>query len=219
MSVKISDKNSLEKILIKYARLGIESAQSAINEDTQEELRRQYDLSARLAATAGKSDPSPKNEAEDEEASDDQKEEEPKTNNRIEIPETIKFGNVRNVLNTIRAGRSLKDEEIKSELKKYFDDLDEGEQVALYSYLAAIADIITMGIDNEYVREPSDSPYNVEMEKSGKVKASKEKGEAPKKVKLKPAKKSAEDTAPPIQVGKEQTTEGILRRLRALTNS
>jgi len=84
--------------------------------------------------------------------------------------ETLKSGNVTlddviDKMNTIRAGKSFKDEEIKSALQKYLDDLDDAEKTALFAFLKGIAQVVGGEVEGTKAIEPSDNPANVKMEK------------------------------------------------------
>lgn len=46
-------------------------------------------------------------------------------------------------LNSIRSGRSFKDENILSQMSQYFNDLNDNEKLALYAFLKGISQIVT----------------------------------------------------------------------------
>lgn len=69
-------------------------------------------------------------------------------------------------LNTIRAGKSLKDTLVKQELARYFDGLDASEQEALHAYLKGLAQIVSGQVDAGQAEEPSN--HGVETKVSGK---------------------------------------------------
>jgi len=105
-------------------------------------------------------------------------------------------------LNSIRSGKSFKDENIFSALQKYFEDLDEAEKTALLAFLKGIAQIVTGEIQAPEATQPSDTPADVEMKKTS----------GPKKVSIKPSvikapsieksekKPSGEDTSGPVPI-------------------
>lgn len=108
-------------------------------------------------------------------------------------------------LNTIRAGKSFKDEKIKSAMESYVNDLDDAEKTALFAFLKGIAQIVGGEVEGKEALEPSDKPASVKMEK----KPSSQKvtikpnvikkpsaGEKPKER----ASKSPEDTTPPAPI-------------------
>ena len=108
-------------------------------------------------------------------------------------------------LNTIRAGKSFKDQNIKTAMESYVSDLDDAEKTALFAFLKGIAQIVGGEVEGKEALEPSDKPANVKMEK----KPSSQKvtikpnvikkpsaGEKPKER----ASKSPEDTTPPAPI-------------------
>lgn len=68
-------------------------------------------------------------------------------------------------LNTIRSGKSFKDETIKGNMTQYVDSLAKAEKVALLAFLKGIAQIVTGEIPAKTAVEPSDNPADVEMKK------------------------------------------------------
>ena len=117
------------------------------------------------------------------------------------IPTQLNIKDIERQLNNLRAGKSLKDQEISGELETYFAELGQGEQQALFTYLASLAAIMTGGtsgaaaprpqnLDVDIDIEPqnsSDSPARVQKEKERKTKGKRE--------------KIAVDRAAPIVVG------------------
>lgn len=104
-------------------------------------------------------------------------------------------------LNSIRSGKSFKDEIIFSSLKKYFEGLGSEEKVALLAFLKGISQIVTGEIGGAEAIEPSDKPADIEMKKTS----------GPQKVSLKPniikapdikkdKKPSSEDTSGPVPI-------------------
>jgi len=133
--------------------------------------------------------------------------------------ESVTFTMIRDKLNTIRSGRSLRDRDIKDELKSYVMKLDGEERGALHAFLDGIGQILTAGIDSEDAQEPSDDPYDIEMKKRDGEDAEAEPTKSTKSVK-KPVdrkkQRGLEDTTAPIQVGKTAKTESIRRKIREL---
>ena len=155
----------------------------------------------------------------DDEAEDVEPEPEPEQEPAAEPEENITFTMIRDKLNTIRSGRSLRDRDIKDELKSYVMKLDGEERGALHAFLNGIGQILTAGIESDDAEEPSDDPYDIEMEKRDG-----EDDEATPTKSTKPVKKPVdrkkqrglEDTTAPIQVGKTAKTESFRRRIREL---
>jgi hypothetical protein len=122
--------------------------------------------------------------------------------------ETLKSGDVTaeeviEKLNTIRAGKSFKDDVIKSAMESYVNDLDDAEKTALFAFLKGIAQIVGGEVEGTKAIEPSDKPASVKMEKKPTV----------QKISIKPnvikkplgsskekASKAPEDTTPPAPI-------------------
>lgn len=107
-------------------------------------------------------------------------------------------------LNTIRAGKSFKDEEIHKSMEAYFNDLDEAEKTALFAFLKGIAQVVGGEVEGTKALEPSDKPANVKMEKKPEVEKVSVKPNIIKKPTepevAKETGKSVEDTTPPLPI-------------------
>jgi hypothetical protein len=103
-------------------------------------------------------------------------------------------------LNTIRSGKSFKDEEIMKAMESYVNDLNDAEKTALFAFLKGIAQIVTGEVEGTKATEPSDKPADVKMEK----KPSSQKVSIKPNVIKKPAspkkKETVEDTTPPAPI-------------------
>ena len=118
-------------------------------------------------------------EAEESASADGLKE--PVKPKKSELPE-ITITRVVDKLNSLRAGKSLKDKELKKELNDYFTKLNGNERVALYAFLTGLDKI--MGAEPEEsvgakTPSPRQEPFSIDMKKdSPKVSSKKEpKGE------------------------------------------
>lgn len=160
-----------------------------------------------------------KEEPAEEKPEPDKKEEERPKPEKPAAPDKITFTMIKDKVNTIRSGRSLRDDEIRGELKDYFNELTGDEQEALFAFLDGISQVLTAGIEGEEATDPSKSPHNLKVSSTD----GEEEGEAKEKSKKPPVKKAQpsgkkdiEDTSPPIDVGKKQRTEAIRRHIRDL---
>lgn len=219
--VKINTKSDLSRFLkllaeesVRKAEEDLGSSEEAFQDTLASDLRKL------------RHNPSKKKPVKEEEAEEEAKQEEPAK----EVPpkekepeaeaedsgegEKITYTMIKDRLNTIRSGRSLRNKEIREELKDYFKNLDPSEQIALHAFLDGIAQVLTAGVDGSEAEDPSDPPHNVKMTSS----PSKEKPDEKPKKKPLGQKPGAEDTAPPIDVGKKQQTEAIRRKIRELMN-
>lgn len=90
-----------------------------------------------------------------------------------EIPDTIDFDGVKKQINNLRAGGSLKDENVSGQLEDYFDKLGKADTRALYVYLSSIASILTGGTQGVDAPRPEDADVDLTMIKKKKASAGK----------------------------------------------
>lgn len=114
----------------------------------------------------------------------------------VKSPPKVKASKLIELLNLIRSGQSLNDESTRKSFQIYFDALSGSERIALFSFLEAIADVVS-GVNDEIdaKNEPQPDDYGVQ------TKIVKDK--KPKRSKIEKARKSdkeKEDNAP-IVVG------------------
>lgn len=102
-------------------------------------------------------------------------------------------------LNSIRSGKSFKDDHVKGSMEQYIESLSKAEKTALFAFLKGIAQIVTGEIPAQQAAEPTKKPADVQMQKGTKtqtksIKPNVIKGQAPK------AKGGggAEDTSAPV---------------------
>lgn len=169
-------------------------------------------------------------EEEDEDESDDQiidppESEEapkPKVQKDFKLPEEITFDIIVRALNTIRAGKSTKDKEIKTEFLSYFNRLDGAEKKALYTFLESLGEILTSRASGDSVQDPEDPPVNIDItDKSEEEdKAEKEKAKLTSRKRTRSSSPTGaakgEDTSPPIRVGGQQDLSEMRDRVRKL---
>tara|TARA_B100001057_G_C22661205_1_gene876025 strand:+ start:190 stop:1026 length:837 start_codon:yes stop_codon:yes gene_type:complete len=101
------------------------------------------------------------------------------------VPKNIKFQDIVDQLNSVRSGASLKDNEVKKGLLKYYDNLESDEKRDLFSMLSGFATIMNKAGDPENALNPKDA----------------EKKEKPKKEKLAKLSNKQGSDASPIVVG------------------
>lgn len=118
--------------------------------------------------------------------------------------EKLKKGNITaddivDRLNSIRGGKSFKDEAIAARLNEYVDSLSKAEKVALLAFLKALSQIVTGEVPADQTIDPEDAPANVKMEKGTEEKKSVKPNviKAPEKKK---EAKPAEDTSAPVPI-------------------
>lgn len=107
-------------------------------------------------------------------------------------------------VNSIRAGKSLKDKNTMGSLKAYFEKLNGPERIALFAFLAGLEKVL--GDGSKDVKTPHSKPFNIEMDHESKD----EKEVKPKGTKDTAVNKSAET---PIVVGERADTRSIKAKL------
>lgn len=104
-------------------------------------------------------------------------------------------------LNSIRSGKSFKDEAVKGAFEKYFENLDMEEKVALLAFLKGISQILTGEVEPASAVDPSNKPAKIEMEKTGGPSKRTLKPLVIKAPEIKKEKaKSTEDTSGPVPI-------------------
>ena len=144
------------------------------------------------------------------------------TAKEFELPEEITFDIIVRALNTIRAGKSTKDKEIKTEFLSYFNRLDGAEKKALYTFLESLGEILTLRASGDSVQDPEDPPVNIDITDKGDPEEEESKGKAKLSAKKRARSSSptgaskGEDTSPPIRVGGQQDLAEMRERVREL---
>lgn len=140
------------------------------------------------------------------------------------------YEDIKDAINILRAGRSLKDEEISQELNDYYNLLDNDERGVLLLFLRELSKILTGAIDGDEAQDPSNPSTYFKIEKidgggDKDVKDDQQEKEptATRKVVTKlpqpdiqPAAAKpggVEDTSPPIKVNEAQDFS-TLRKIR-----
>jgi hypothetical protein len=92
-----------------------------------------------------------------------------------ESPPKVKAEDIVGLFNTMRSGKSLKDEKVRKDFQLYFNSLSGQERIALFSFSQAMADIIA-GVNNkqDIKDQPQPDTYGVELS-TKKVKMKKKK--------------------------------------------
>jgi hypothetical protein len=74
--------------------------------------------------------------------------------------------NIIDQLNTLRAGRSLKDADVKTQVERYYAGLEDSEKEALHAYLKGIAQILSGQVDAGVAEDPKN--HGVTTQSTGK---------------------------------------------------
>jgi hypothetical protein len=143
------------------------------------------------------------------------------------------FESVMTAINTLRAGRSLKDKEIKTELNDYYDRLNDNERSILLLFLKELSKILTGAIDGEDAQDPGDPKTYFDITKRDQEEArdkAKNKNtdaeqaedsaaQSSQQVKQSAPSQGEEDTSPPIKVNESQDYSQIRLKIRKLMRS
>jgi len=135
------------------------------------------------------------------------------------------YESIRDAINTLRAGRSLKDKDISTELRGYYDRLDENERAVLLLFLNELAKILTGALDGSEAQDPSDPKTYFDITKREKEESQSDteqeksqSGKAEKKVSSSTPTSDEEDTSPPIKVNESQDFSRIREKINKLIN-
>ena len=109
-------------------------------------------------------------------------------------------------INTIRSGKSLKEDETMSALKSYFEKLNGPERIALYAFLSGLEKVL--GDGSKDAKTPHAAPFNIDMEQE-KPKEQERKPEGSKE----PSKGEGDET--PIIVGESANKSNILKVIKS----
>lgn len=92
--------------------------------------------------------------------------EQDQSSNEQEVDGVPTIKNVIDQLNALRSGRSLKDVEVKTQLERYFEGLDDSEKEAMHAYFKGVAQILSGQVDGAAAEEPKN--HGVATQTSGK---------------------------------------------------
>tara|TARA_R110002126_G_scaffold7112_3_gene35434 strand:+ start:4405 stop:5163 length:759 start_codon:yes stop_codon:yes gene_type:complete len=246
--ILISTKEGLNQLLSIISEESVSRAREELSFATEDERMRQANMSSDLGSLKKyqKKNSKELQPEEDDDLFDDEpdkkkkKKPEPdgdeKTVTKKKDPESVEkvtFTMIKDKINTLRSGHSLRDEKVRGELKDYFKRLEDKQQAALFSYLDGISQILTAGMQGEEAHapgEPHSSKHLDDEEEADEDEIDDEEDEIDdeeddaKALKLKKKKSrraqskstGIENTAPPIDVGTKQRTESIRRMVREL---
>lgn len=103
-------------------------------------------------------------------------------------------------MNTIRSGRSFKDENVKKSMEDYVGSLDKAEKAALFAFLKAISQIVVGELPAQQAVDPSKKPTDVEMKKGAAVQKRSIKPNVIRAKIPEKAEEPAEDTEAPVPI-------------------
>jgi hypothetical protein len=166
--IKLITKSQLEEFLSIVVDESLKKSKKQLNENKTDPAMIDYDkklkidqkkygkLVAEVEQEEEAQDTPPDNNG-DEDVLDDE------IQSDYEDLENISFDRVKDAINRVRSGRSLKDKEIKDSLQRYFEKLDEDERVVFYLFLEELSKIITGAISGKDAQDPGDDPLNIDI--------------------------------------------------------
>lgn len=104
-----------------------------------------------------------------DEEGDDPEEFEVKAVEKQDVPENPSLKDIETQINNLRAGRSLKDEVVSSQLADYFEKLGQAEERSLFVFLSSLAAILTGGTSGEDAPRPETMGVNIDMKPKDKT--------------------------------------------------
>tara|TARA_R110000851_G_scaffold171512_1_gene317771 strand:- start:190 stop:819 length:630 start_codon:yes stop_codon:yes gene_type:complete len=189
VSVSVKDAHkAINEASIPYLNEQEEAEEEEVEEEAEEEVEEETEEEAEEETEEAPV------EADDEEAEekDPMKRQPRKEPTRPSTGADVRLSHILYDINQIRSGRSLKDPEVKDNLKDYFDRLGKPERITLSEFLAGLTDVIVKGVPAEDAETPDEEVSITEPKKNQEKEADSE--EEPSK------EKPVEDTTPPIQV-------------------
>jgi hypothetical protein len=129
----------------------------------------------------------------------------------------ITFYMLRDKLNVIRSGKSLKDSDVKSDLQAYVDRLEGVEKEALYIFLDSIGKIMLDEVSGTEALEPGDDiemEHEEDSDHEHMTQSDNEETEAPQEQDK--DEHAPENDSAPIKVGQPQITEHVRKRIKEL---
>jgi hypothetical protein len=190
--------------------------QDAVNEEDEEN---EEGLFTKVKKNLGKIDGEDDNEEEDVDDNDapampdsEQVETPDESPSTINLADSLDFTKLIKLLNQFRASRSLTDEEVYSELYKYFKKLTDPEKSTLYVLLKGLVQITLLDVNGNAAYSPSDLKFSI----SKKGSASSEKIKSIKRKQNSKEEAEAMSNAP-IKIGDAvQEKKEILEVLRKI---
>jgi len=236
-----------EKELLSFLRIlseeSVKKSKDSLNEKSTDPLS--ADFSKNLAAekelyeqeddadpelAAG--DTADEEEVEEEEAEEEGPEEETQVKPEEELRASL--DSLERNINSLRAGRSLKDSTVESQLEIYFDRLGEDEKSLMVLFIRELSKILSGKVTGDDAVDPNQEPYNLDVIQSNdeepkgetnqeELAAEPEQTSIPEEEEEEEDededKDDNEDSSPPIQVGKQQNLSEIRRKIKKLMRS
>ena len=166
-------------------------------------------------------------EAKPEEPVADTASEEEETSAKPEEELRASLDSLERNINSLRAGRSLKDSTVESQLEIYFDRLGDDEKSLMVLFIRELSKILSGKVTGDDAIDPNQEPYNLDVIQAGEE-VEEEIPEEPvsdatpeefEEEEEEEFEEEEEDNTPPIQVGQEQNLSEIRKKIKKLMRS
>lgn len=221
--IKVNNEKDFLNILKIISEESVKKAKSTLRENKDEAQSNYLNMLRKEESFYNVSlDEKEKKDAEDIDEEEDQVSDEKEVEDGVDAEVFgVSFDSVLKDINTLRAGRSTKDKEIKDELLTYYDRLDEDERKILHLFLRELSKILQGALEGEDAIDPSDAPLyaDIIMQNQPGKETSKQQRKSPKRNRVAPEKtktSGVEDSAPPIKVNEQQSLSEIRKRIKNL---
>ena len=225
--------DDLQAIIEEATRAAFKNKISPLIENEEERERQKKAAEDIKAVSSGKAKAGDLDEAEDEDSDEKDDDvskkaalgkEEPDSSGDGDTPTAVMpssddmaeadVGQIINMLNMLRSGKSTKDEQVKDQLTNYFDGLPPGDRQALFVLMSGLTQIMTSGVGGQ----EAPAPAKVGIKISAKQKKSDDEDAEEKiknQAKADAGSEGSEETEEmkPIVVGESQNKAWIYRIL------
>lgn len=130
--------------------------------------------------------------------------EEPADDPEVKDVPVTSYQSVKNAINAIRAGKSLKTDDVDENLSAYYERLSEEERLVLQTYLSSVSNIIGMTKKGDEAQDPGDPPVNITMTSAEEEADAAAEEAVPQEEEVPEEDTGTEDTSPPIQVSENK---------------
>ena len=132
----------------------------------------------------------------------------------------VSLDSISKVVKQMRGGKSVDDSAVETELRTYFDRLDDPSRKAMFVFFKSFADILTGQTTGASAQDPEDSPVDLKIEPGTGSKDPSSVEEPEPEAEPEEEEENSEDTSAPAQVpiavGKQQVKEEVRRKLTIL---
>tara|TARA_R110000803_G_scaffold102912_2_gene171023 strand:- start:1140 stop:1871 length:732 start_codon:yes stop_codon:yes gene_type:complete len=237
-----------EKELLSFLRIlseeSVKKSKYALSEKSSDELASSFDKRLKkeeeLYEQEDDTDPelsagdtAEEEEVEEEEVEEEEEAKEPEAEEAQAKPDEelrASLDSLERNINSLRAGRSLKDSTIESQLEIYFDRLGEDEKSLMVLFIRELSKILSGKVTGDNAVDPNQEPYNLDVIQSNDEEpepeinqeepaAEPEETSIPEEEEEEEEEEEGEDSSPPIQVGKKQNLAEIRRKIKKLMRS